>query len=91
MTVSQVLNAYAGYREQEKDRLEANKIIAWETIRWQTFWLHNITVQKKYRKRSPIQLIKFEWEKPLRMTEEDKEKLRLADEKFPKKLNNGNK
>ena len=90
MTVSQVLNAYAGFREHEKEVIEAQKIITWEAIRWQTWWLHNITVERKYRKRSPMHIMKFEWEKTPRITEEEKERLKEASKRFPKRLKNGN-
>lgn len=91
MTFAQVMNAYTGYMEHDTETKEMQCRLAWETTRWQTLILYNLQVKKKDKKRHPMQLIKFNWEKSPKMTEEDKEKLRIADEQFPKKLKHGNK
>ena len=91
MTISQVINAYTGFKEQENERIEAHKILAWETVRWQTWWLHNITVLQKHRKRSPLHLIRFLWEKSPKITEKERDRLKEASKRFPKRLKDGNK
>lgn len=91
MNFSQVINAYSGHMESESRRNETSNRIAWETTRWQTWILYNLQVKKSNRKATPLKLIKFEWDKPVKATEADKERLKRADESFPKRLKDGDK
>jgi len=88
MTITQVLNAFNGYYDREKERAKVVQIVGWETIRWQTFILWNLQVTKKSRINDPKKLIKFEWDsKPEQITKEQWDEI---NKKFPDKLRNGN-
>ena len=63
MTFSQVINAYSGYFERERERAKVVQVMGWETIRWQTWILFNLQVSKKGRINNPQKLIQFEWDK----------------------------
>lgn len=86
MTIAQVFNAFNGYHEKESERTKSEKIIAWETIRWQTWILYNLNVTKKHRIADPKKLIKFDWdEKPQK---KDPEEMKKINDLFPDKIGN---
>jgi hypothetical protein len=88
MTIVQVLNAFNGYHERESERNKALKIISWETTRWMTLKLINMSGKTlKHDIKDPKQLITFDWEdKGEQMTEEQFKE--LAD-KFPDTIKDG--
>lgn len=85
LTVSEVLNAYAGYFDRENERTK----LAWEVARWQEYIQWNLHVTKKSRITDPKKLIKFEWDK--KGDKIDPEKWEEINSRFPEKLRNGNK
>lgn len=91
MTISQILNAINGYYENKEQQSKLDSIRYWEGVRWQTWVLFNVQVGKKNKISRPEKLIKFEWDKKSRITEEERERLRQINDKFPKYFNNGNK
>jgi hypothetical protein len=89
LTVSQVINAYNGFYEKELERAKCEKIITWETTRWQTWVLWNLQVTKKYKISDPKKLIKFDWDnKPESI---DPKVFEEINNRFPDKFRNGNK
>ena len=86
MTISQVINAYNGYFERESERSKAQKIVGWETTRWQTMILYNIQADKKHKITDPRKMITFEWEEKDEVTKEQFETLA---NRFPDTIKNG--
>lgn len=76
MKVTQVLNAIDGYSEKELEFIKAVRIIIWSPIRWLAWRLVNMSGKVlKSPINSPEQMIKFEWDKPQKISEEKKESI----------------